>query len=328
MDYRQKYLREEYTARVNRVIDYIQANIDAALSLEELAGIAHFSPFHFHRIFRAMTGETISGFIQRIRLEKAAATLILNPRKSVTGVALECGFSNSSAFARAFKDAFGISATQWRTDKLSSGSKIGTMSGKYSQMPGNPGQEFVIYPAYTEETKQQIWRIEMKDTELKANVVIKDMPEMHVAYVRHIGPYKGDEGLFAMLITKLMTWAGPRGLLGPDTRLMSLYYDDPDITDKDKLRTDVSITVPPDTKVDGEIGKTIIPAGKYAAARFEIPADRYQDAWNAVYAGWLPESGYQPASGPCYELYLNDPKTHPEGKNIVEICLPVCIKAT
>lgn len=76
-----KYLREDYTARINRVIDYIEANIDKDLSLEELANVAHFSPFHFHRIFSAMVGETLNGFTQRIRIEKAAAKLVLNPKK-------------------------------------------------------------------------------------------------------------------------------------------------------------------------------------------------------------------------------------------------------
>ena len=75
--------------------------------------------------------------------------------------------------------------------------------------------------------------------------------------------------------------------------------------------------------MEGEIGKAKIPAGKYAVAHFEITPDQYQDAWNAVYGGWLPESGYQPEDGPCYELYLNDPKEHPEGKHIVDICVPV-----
>ena len=169
-----------------------------------------------------------------------------------------------------------------------------------------------------------MWRIEMKKKEIQTNVKVKDMPEIHVAYVRHIGPYKGDQELFARLFNKLMAWAGPRGLLRfPETKVMAVYYDNPDIGDESKLRTDACITVPEDTQPEGEIGKTTIPAGKYAIAHFEITVDQYQDAWNAVYGGWLPESGYQPEDGPCYELYLNDPKEHPEGKHIVDICVPV-----
>ena len=98
-DGRRKHLREEYTARINRVIDYIEANIAKDLSLGELAQVAQFSPFHFHRIFSAMVGETLNEFIWRIRVEKAADRLITNPKKSVTEIAFECGFSGSSTFA-------------------------------------------------------------------------------------------------------------------------------------------------------------------------------------------------------------------------------------
>ena len=92
---KQKYQREEYVSRINRVIDYIERNIDKELSLENLAKITNFSRFHFHRIFRAMVGETLNQFILRIRLEKAAARLIANPKKSITEIALDSGFSGS-----------------------------------------------------------------------------------------------------------------------------------------------------------------------------------------------------------------------------------------
>lgn len=164
----------------------------------------------------------------------------------------------------------------------------------------------------------------MNNKGIQTNIKVKDMPEFHVAYVRHIGPYKGDTELFARLFGRLMAWAGSRGLLRfPETKVLAVYHDNPDITDEDKLRTDACITVPEDTQVEGEIGKMTIPAGKYAVGHFEITSDQYGDAWNAVYGGWLPGSGYQPEDGPCYELYLSDPKEHPEGKHIVDICVPV-----
>lgn len=164
----------------------------------------------------------------------------------------------------------------------------------------------------------------MQNKEGRTNVEIKDMPELHVAYLRHIGPYKGDQELFARLFGKLMAWAGPRGLLRfPETQVLAVYHDNPDTTDESRLRTDVCITVPQDTNVEGEIGMATIPAGQYAVAHCEITPDQYEDAWNAVYGGWLCESGYQPGAGPCYEVYLNDPKEHPQGKHVVDICVPV-----
>ena len=106
--------RSEYVARINRVMDYIESHLAEELSLDVLAKIACFSSFHFHRIFAAMTGETLNHFVRRLRIEKAASQLLANPGKSVTEVALDCGFSGSSVFARVFKESFGMSALEWQ----------------------------------------------------------------------------------------------------------------------------------------------------------------------------------------------------------------------
>ena len=93
------------------------------------------------------------------------------------------------------------------------------------------------------------------------NVEVCELPQMTVAYIRHIGPYKGDEKLFQGLWNKLFTWAGSHGLLGRDFKSLVIYHDDPNITIEDKLRMSVCITVPENTKVDGEIGRMEIEAG-------------------------------------------------------------------
>src|SRR5437763_1337219 len=107
--------RREYERRVNRVMDYVQAHLAEELTLDKLAGVAAFSPFHFHRVFAAITGETLSDFIRRVRLERAASALGLLHDTSVLEIALRYGFSSAATFARAFRMHFGMSATQWRT---------------------------------------------------------------------------------------------------------------------------------------------------------------------------------------------------------------------
>lgn len=323
-DSHQKFLRQEYTARINRVMDYIGANLDQEISLETLAGVANFSPFHFHRLFRALVGETLGEYIQRIRLEKAASQLVHNPKKSITAIALDCGFSGSATFARAFKEMFQMSASEWRSGKRQQESKMRKIERKENQTIGKLGQDLTAISLYIDPvTNYPKWRIKMLNKS-QIQVEVKDVPAWPIAYVRHIGPYQGDSALFQSLFNKLMAWAAPRGLLRfPETQVLAVYYDDPEITATEKLRVDACITIPADTVVDGEIGKSIIPGGKYAVAHFELAAQEYQEAWNLVYGEWLPQSGFQPDDRPCYELYLNNPEEHPEHKHLVDICVPV-----
>ena len=311
-----KAIRAEYIARINRVMDYIESNLDRELSLEAIAKVAHFSVYHFHRIFKGVVGETPNQFIRRRRVEKAASMLTGNPTKSITEIAFDCGFSGSATFARFFKETFGVSASEWRKSG-------GQINSKNCKTKSNNRKDFDMI-SYTIDSKtgNQLWRYEMNKKEVK--VEVKEIPETHVAYIRHIGPFKGDSALFEGLFMKLCSWAGPRGLFQPPkTKFMSVYYENPDLTDEAKLRMDVCITVPEDTEVDGEVGKMTVPGGKYAIGHFELLPPEYEDAWNMMMGGWMPESGYQCDDRPCFELYLNNPKEHPEGKHIVDIHIPV-----
>lgn len=74
--------KQEYLLRINKVTDYIHNNIDQPLPLQKMAGIACFSPFHFHRVFTILTGETPTDYIKRTRIEKAAQLLKRNKELS------------------------------------------------------------------------------------------------------------------------------------------------------------------------------------------------------------------------------------------------------
>lgn len=317
-------LRREYLSRINRVIDYIEINLDKVLSLEELAGVAHFSPYHFHRIFRAVMGESIFRFIQRLRLEKAASLLLANTEEPVTRIAYNSGFSNSSAFARAFREYFNVSPRKWRDNNGNENSKNGTTNSNIGITDSKMGKDIMVAALYTDYNN---FNNSLRRSAMLAphyTVSVKEMPEYTVAYVRHIGPYKGDGDLFEDLFNRICRWAGPRDLLNfPETKFIAVYHDNPDITAEEKLRISICITVPEGIAADGEIGTMKISGGKYAVARFELATDEYEAAWDAVYGEWLPGSGYQPDDRLPYELYINDPEEHPERKCIVDICVPV-----
>ncbi|MBD3393118.1 MAG: helix-turn-helix domain-containing protein [Chitinivibrionales bacterium] len=333
-----QYQLEEYRARINRVIDFVEKNIHRPLPLAELASVAHFSPFHFHRIFGAMTGETLNQFIARVRIEKAASMLVGNPKSSVTKIALDCGFSSSATFARAFRDTFGMSASDWRAGGYatfsknrkaeSNGSKTVSKDRKDTEASSGYIDGTVRDGATLSPTTTTQRRSNMKGpSTVTADVKVETFPELTVAYVRHVGPYKGDAELFKRLWEKLGTWAGPRGLMQqPDLQCFNIYHDSPEITDESKLRTSVCITVPEDTKVDGEIGKMKVKGGKYAVAHFEIYPSQYPDAWNYVFGEWLPKSGYQPDDAPSFERACGDCADDDCGPDVihkVDICIPV-----
>ena len=104
----------EYMSRINQVVDYIEKNLDQPLKLNDIASIANFSPYHFHRIFTSLVGETPFDYIQRLRMEKAVWKLQNEPKMSIVAIADYCGFGSAALFNKAFKKYFGICITQFR----------------------------------------------------------------------------------------------------------------------------------------------------------------------------------------------------------------------
>lgn len=302
-------IKSEYRKRINKAFDYIENNISKQISLEELADVANFSKYHFHRIFASYTGEPPAQFINRLRLEKAAMMLVMNKNDNISDIAEKTGFTDLSIFSRNFKNYFGISAGEYRKSK---NSNISQMHSKNRQIEDNAQMYFC------QSTNTLKWRTNM---ELNKSVEVKELPKMNLAYIRHIGPYMGNEKLFEGLWNRLFAWAGPRGLIGgPGFTSLIIYHDDPNLCDHDKLRTSVCITVPENTPVDGEVGTMKLDGGKYVVARFEVGPEDFGTAWEWLYGKWFPQSGYQPDEKPCFEMYPEEPK---DGKFIVDICVGV-----
>jgi len=312
---------EEYKARINKVMDYIEAHIDRDFTLEELADQACFSKFHFHRVFHALIGETLFNFIQRIRLEKAAVLMQYDPQRAITDIALSCGFNSSAAFARSFKKHFGLSATQWRKEIISKKSDHSNLGKLISNQRKDHKSNF-NYIDYN----NTILDLEAPGDMQAHQVKIKDLADKTVAYIRYIGPYQSDSKVFERLYAKLFKWAGPRELIDEKkTEMLNLYHDDTEITEKRKLRLSACITIPEDISVEGEINKMIVSGGKYACAAFILSEKQYQEAWDWMCKVWLPTSGYVPDDRLSFELYSMNTIFDTPNKNQhnVEICIPV-----
>ncbi len=305
--------RQEYIARINKVMDYVDGHLDRPIDLNTLAGVAHFSPYHFHRIFTVMTGETPNTFIQRVRVEKAAQRLKGFKELSISEIAYDCGFSSVPVFSRTFRKYFGLSASEFR----GLGDATYAVGGMYFSKNGQPVSK---NGQLLHDFNMQLCSVELKNLIImNTKVEIKEMPEMKVIYCRHTGAFNQIGKAYG----KLVKWAAPRGLLAdPGVKSLTVYHDDPAVTAIEKVRQDACITVKGDVKVEGEIGKMTVAGGKYAVARFEIGPTEFEKAWNTV-CSWFTESGYEPGDGNTYELYHNDHTQHPEGKFIVDICIPV-----
>lgn len=309
----QEKSRLEYCSRINRVMDYIDAHLEYPLDLNAIASIANFSPFHFHRIFTFLVGETPIDYIQRLRIEKAACKLREDDPISVTEIAYVCGFSSISLFSRTFKKYFGASPSVFARTEKPVYSKDGNLFSKNGQvLRKNLKNDMDIVGDLCHVESNQLFFMEAK-------IEVKEMPEMKAVYCRHTGPFH----LIGQAYAKVSKWAVPRGLYRPGiTKTATVTHDDPSVTEIEKVRQSACIIVDEDVKTEGEIGRLVIPGGKYAVGHFELGMGDFEKAWNTM-CRWFTESGYQQGDGCTYELYHNDYNTHPEKKHIVDICIPV-----
>jgi AraC family transcriptional regulator len=311
--------RLEYQNRVNRVVDYIQAHRGGDLSLEALAQVGAFSPYHFHRIFKAVVGENLKEFVQRVRLEWAGSALVSRPQVDVLEIALDAGFQSASAFARAFKERFGMTATDWRRGGAVAWSKERSAirnPGQQQSKPCKAGAEASTHLPLREDDEPS------SRTEDIVNVTVKTVPSQRVAYMRYVGPYGASSGI-PQLWMRLQRWAAARDLWSADRLCVGVAHDDPRVTDPNKCRYDAGIAIPAGFEVDTQVNVVDIAGAKFAIAAFEGTANDVAAAWDRVFAEWLPESGYQPDDGPFLELYRGEAFDEKTGVVRCELCTPV-----
>lgn len=292
-----------YKERLLKALIYIQQHLDEEIELEALARAAHFSPYHFHRIFSGMMGESVGEHIRRLRLERAAA-LLMHGNRSVTRIAFEAGYDSHEAFTRAFRAQFGESPSRFRA-RRSAPPLIASPSGVHFSAAGRVNR----YKTSTKGLKTM-------------NVQIKKIEPMRVAFVRHVGPYIQCEKAWE----KLCGWAGPKGLLGPGARFLGVSYDDPSVTPPDKIRYDACVTVKDNVRPEGEIGVQVIAGGEYAVTLHQGPYQNLEKTYAQIMGEWLPRSGREASPAPCFEVYLNSPQNTPPEELLTEIHLPLAEK--
>jgi AraC family transcriptional regulator len=315
-----------YQDRVNRVLNYIAEHLDGELSLNRLSRIGCFSPFHFHRIFQGVTGETLNSHVRRVRLERAALLMKTSPRKRITDVALEAGFAGTAEFSRAFKNHFDRTASSW--DRRSPLEK-----SKICKAP-----EMLSF--HTVEELER-WKAALEECAVR----VHRFSAFRYVYSRIYAPY-GNTRLVDTYHA-LIAWLAEKGTDVRDIVFIGMSLDDPAITPSENCRYDLGVAFP--RQPGGIVGDIIHTRNRARAvslpSRTECDARGFSirdftpqqivalhcvgdlahvdRAWHYLYRIWLPSGIFEPADLPAMEMFVRLPEEIGWETFNLNICIPV-----
>jgi AraC family transcriptional regulator len=277
-----------YVERINRAIDHVVNHLAEPLDLRAMARAACLSPFHFHRVFQALVGETPAAFVKRLRLERALSLMAHGPKQPLTNIALDCGFSSSSDFSRSFKHAYG--APPGRFD----------LEGWRLAHAENLDRS--LNRAHTRNTVRAL----PADTEIEPFPVrVRTIPSRTVAYIRVRNPYSGSAVPNAA--ARLLRWAERHGCA--DGQWLGYQWENPELVALDKCQ--YCIAVETDRFIpSGEVGRFTFPAMSVAEVEIRGSVELELRALRWLYGSWLPRSGYIPDDHPGFEAFIGRPFAH------------------
>lgn len=278
--------REEYLKRINLLTEHINAHLAEELDLSRLAEMCMFSPYHFHRIAKAFLGEPLGSYINRLRVESATRSLRYTD-SSIQDIAYGVGYDSPSSFNKVFKQYYGISPSEFRNNKI-----------------------FVLMERPINNTELNLKKPKIQEVEEKTAI-----------YIRLIGNYS--ELDFGGAWQRLWGCVKEQKLFSAGIEHIAVYHDDPQLTEADKLRTDICLVVRKPATAQGEIGVRNIGGGKYAIFLYQGPYENLSAVYDHIFGQWLPESGFTLRSSPCMEKYVNNPETSAPNKLKTEIYVPV-----
>ncbi|MEI6434617.1 MAG: AraC family transcriptional regulator [Bacteroidota bacterium] len=292
--------------RINKVVRTIEQAIDRDLSLDELAALACFSPFHFQRVFKEVMGETPKQFIKRLRLEEAARIIAFNPRKKILDVAIKTGYQSLEAFSRAFKDYYGISPDNLR--KSSEIEYIKIVQGPYFEK-GLVGETKLEVATPNHKPEFESLKIE----------IVKRAPQKCVYLKTTLESPEVISGSFK----RIKQWSYVRGLIADDANLFGVIVDYPVFTPLDKCRFLVCAGVDDTVTTVGIVSYLEISSAMYASFTMEGGIPEVFKAASFLVHSWMPDNGYKIRLDPVILVPRQDPATSSFSNNIYQVYLPV-----
>jgi AraC family transcriptional regulator len=295
-----------YVAQMNRAIDFVLLHIDQPLRLEIVAKAAGFSPFHFHRIFRLLIGESLNEFVKRVRLERALVLLsrrnwTARRRPSLTDIAVACGFASSADFSRCFRQRYGAPASRFAVESFRAKRRE-----EWRRAIADP------------RARNRLIRLKPGANPDGFSVRLRRLPRRTVAYIRVMDPFA--HGGVQRAAERLVAWADVRGLA--NGQWLGYMWDDPEIVPLRKCRYDVALEVP-SAPHGGEVGRFDFPEMLVAEIAICGGIDLEMRALDWLFGTWLPASGYAPSEQPCFEAWIGRPFAHGTAHFELRLQLPV-----
>ncbi|MFK7793440.1 MAG: GyrI-like domain-containing protein [Devosiaceae bacterium] len=273
-----------YEARMARVTAYIHEHVDEPLDLDKLAEVACLSRFHWHRVYRAIQGETVAQTLKRVRMSRAGFDLA-EGYLSLEAIARRSGYPNLRSFSRAFTDIYGVAPGVYRR---------------------TGGQGHSHHPSKAKNERMY-------------NVTLETLAPVTTIGLLHKGSYmkigESFEQLFAM--------ASTRGLMPYVKGSVGIYYDDPMGTPEEELRSRACLIVDDAALADDPLEAEVLASGCYAVLSVKGPYSDLPAAYDWLYSVWLKEHGHALRAAPPYEDYLNNPREVPASELLTKICVPI-----
>ncbi len=270
---------------MDRVRAYLEDRLCEPLDLEQLAHVACLSPCHFHRVFRAMTGEAVGEHLRRIRLERAAL-LLRHSNREISEVALAVGYESPAAFTRAFERGFGASPTVWRRADQAA----------------------------------MLKRPELKKPAKIEPLRFVNRRPMRVVFVRRQGPYAESAPEAWQVLMSTLAW---RVWLHFPAEMIGICHDDPEITAAENRRYDACLRFRLPAAPRGEVEERWLPGGRYAVFLHRGPHADLPQTYDQIYGAWLPAGNERLGESPAFEVYLDQPGRVPAEKLRTWIHVPL-----
>jgi len=287
---KKKFTNNEHKQKINDVLYYIFENLSSKLTIEELAVVSSYSPYHFQRIFKENTKQSVIEYIKELRLQWSANLLIFNPNSTVTEISFHCGFKSSATFTNEFKKFYGYTPTKWRKEGY---------------------EEYKL--------KQNDSKNEIDFTQIK----IKKLYSIPIAYMRHFGYDKTISNTWQKFLYLLEK---DFDIINPE--MLGFHHSNPTITQLDKCRYVACAKLKEGQHIEskGDIGLCNIEGGLYATIQHKGTYSDVLQLYTKIYHEWLPSSEFEAINSKAYTIYYKNHFTQEDGKFDLEFRIPVTYK--